>query len=421
MRPRLVTLLALSACSEYALEQKGPEPQSGTPDIAVDPAVLEFQTTPTDCIVDRVVTIENRGNAPLDVSGTFVEGDGSFSAEFVEISLAAGETVPMVVRFAPTETGDKAGQVVVTSDDPDEPELAVGVEGLVADTELFGETFIQSAEPVDVLWVIDNSSSMGQEQARVIAEISAFFTWFETLNLDYHMGVVTSDIVTPTMGGRLQGSPLWIERDTVNAEAELAEAIDVGTDDQGNESGLRAAELALSEPLLSGENAGFYRTDARLAVVFLSDEPEQSEYDAQHYVDFFTTLKADPSEVQISAIVGDPSVGCASVCDGTDQTAQAGDKYVDVVNAFSGVFGSICTCDLSPTLDEIGMEATLFVREFPLSKTPADPTRIEVWVDNEASTDWTYDEQGNAIVFGTPPVNDQEVDVQYPVQLACYE
>lgn len=421
MRPRLLSLLALAACSEYALDGKGDDPQSGTPDIAVDPAVLEFQTTPTDCVVDRVVTIENRGTAPLDVSGTFVEGDGSFSAEFVETSVAPGESVPMIVRFAPTETGDKAAQVLVASDDPDEPEVAVAIEGLVADTEIFAETFIQDADPVDVLWVIDNSSSMGQEQARVIAEISAFFTWFETLELDYHMGVVTSDIVTPTMQGRLQGSPLWIERGTANAEAELAEAIDVGTDDQGDESGLRAAELALSEPLLSTDNAGFYRPDARLAVVFLTDEPEQSEYDAQHYVDFFTALKADPSEVQISAIVGDPSVGCASVCDGTDQTAQPGDKYVDVVNAFSGVFGSICTCDLSPALDEIGMEATRFVREFPLSKTPADATRIEVRVDNETSTDWTYDEQANSIVFGTPPVNDQEVDVQYPVQLACYE
>lgn len=418
MRPVCLTLL-LTACSDYELEKQPDEPTVGPPDIVVEPSTLAWDAVAVGCPYDRTVTISNVGETPLEVTGSYVEGDDGWSAEFVEATISPGSSVEMIVRLDAPEAGALVGTVVITSDDPDEPESTVPTSGTAALSEIFGESFLQEADPVDVLWVIDNSSSMGQEQARVIAEISAFYSWFVTLNLDYHMGVVTSDVVTPTMGGRLQGSPLWIDSTTANAEAELAEAINVGTDDQGNESGLHASELALSEPLLSGENAGFYRDHARLAVIYLSDEPEQSEYDAQHFIDFFTALKPDPSSILISAIVGDQGAGCATVCDGLDQTAQPGDKYLEVVSAFSGVFGSICTCDLSPTLDEIGMEATLFVRAFPLSETPSDPSRIEVWVDSEASTDWTYDAQDNAIVFGTPPVNGQQIDVQYPVALEC--
>lgn len=419
MRPWSPILLTLLGCSEYGLEEKVGPPVVTRPEIEVTPASLDFGDVAVACPTDLEVTVTNVGSATLDISGTEIRGDGQFSASYLEELLVPGASATLTVRYTPTAEGDHAAELIIYSNDDDEADVEVPAAGVADDTVLWGDTFVQDADPVDVLWVIDNSSSMGQEQARVIAEINAFFSWFETLNLDYHMGVVTSDVVTATMAGRLQGSPTYIENGTANAEAELAEAINVGTDDQGDESGLYAAELALSEPVLSAENAGFLRTNAHLVVVFLSDEPEQSAFDAQHYIDFFATVKADPADVLVNAIVGDETNGCASVCDGTDQTATPGDKYIAVVDAYQGVFGSICTCDLSPTLDEIGMESTRFVRTFPLSRTPADPTAIRVDVDGERTDAWTYDEAANSIVFDDAPINGQAVDATYPVALTC--
>jgi hypothetical protein len=339
----------------------------------------------------------------------------------VETTIAPGDSVPMAVLFTPEAIGRMDASVVIASDDPDTPEASVAVGGVALTTKLVDDIFVQDADPVDVLWVIDNSGSFLEEQARVQTSINAFFTYFETLNLDYHMGVITTDIVNPVLSGRLVGSPAYIDPTTPDGASTLATSIQVGSDDMGNESGLRASELALTEPLLSAENAGFYRPDARLSIIFMSDEPEQSDYDAQHYIDFFTALKPDPSRILISSIVGDYGTGCETTCDGAPSTAQPGDKYVDVTNTFGGVFGSICTCDLTTILDGIGVASTSFVRRFPLSQTPTDPATIVVTVDGEATTDWTYDADAQTVELGTAPANGSQIDIEYGVALTCDE
>ncbi len=418
--PSLLLLLLVS-CSDYKLDAQRPEPTVSEPDIEVSPAELEWASIGVDCAADQVVTISNVGAGPLSIEGTTITGSAAWSSEFLTDTLAPGESVRLVVRFAPGQAGDFTGQLSVVSDDPDEPTVDVPAIGTAAASRPTSDRFIQEAAPVDVLWVIDNSSSMSTEQARVAAGITTFFSWFTLLNLDYHMGVITSDTVNPIYSGRLVGVPPYIDGATPSPTAELAEAINVGEEDMGNESGLRAAELALSEPLTSAENLGFLRPEARLAVVFLSDEPEQSEYDAAYYIAFFQSLKADPTHVLISGIVGETATGCATTCTDVANNAQPGDKYIEVVNAFGGVFGSICDCDLSPTLDAIGMATTRYIRSFILSELPSDSSTIAVFVEGVESTDWTYLQFTNEILFGTPPINGSEVIVRYATAVTCEE
>ncbi len=409
----------LLACSEYALDKRDTEPSTPEPDIVVEPASLEWATLGVSCVDEQLVTVSNVGEGPLTLDATYAEGDAAWSAESRTDTLLSGESLTFSVRFSPMRAGEIVGDVIVRSDDPDEPQVTVPAEGRAAAEGLVSDRFIQEAAPVDVLWVIDNSGSMGQEQARVAAAIASFFSWFTTLNLDYQMGVITTDVVNPIYSGRLVGAPAFIVPTTINPELELAEAIAVGTEDMGDESGLAAVELALSEPVLSAENAGFLRPEANLAIIFLSDEPEFSAADSAHYIAFLETLKAEREDILVSAIVGDQTTGCSNTCDELPQDAQPGDKYLDVVAAFTGVFGSICTCDLEPTLDQIGLETTRYVRSFRLTSVPTDPTAIAVYVDGELSVDWTWIEASNEIVFTMPPINGSEVVVRYPTALTC--
>ncbi len=409
----------LLACSDYELDHKPDEPGVPEPDIVVEPSVLEWPTVGVGCVEEQLVTVSNVGEGPLSLASTYFEGDAAWSSELRTDTIQPGESIQFSVRFSPVAAGEVTGDLLVQSDDPDEPEVIVATVGRSAAEGLVSDAFVQEAAPIDVLWVIDNSGSMGQEQARVASAIRSFFDWFTTLNLDYQMGVITTDIVNPIYSGRLVGSPAFIDGSTTNPETELAEAIAVGTEDMGDESGLRAVELALSDPLISAENAGFLRPDANLAIVFLTDEPEHSEFDAAHYVSFLQTLKADPGDILVSGIVGDYGTGCSNTCEGLPQDAQPSDKYLDVVTAFSGVAGSICTCDLAPVLDEIGMETTRYIRSFVLSRTPTDSTAIVVYVDGEEVDGWTYVELTNEIVFDTPPLNGAAVVVRYPATLSC--
>ena len=421
--PRSVPVLCTLAfaCSDYALNENADVVQPPAPDILVEPTSIHFGDDFVGCDSDTSVHVTNVGEAPLSVTGIEIEGDVGFFTDNLSIELAVGESAVFNMSYQRDEVGGGRAYIDVLSNDPDDPRTQVAAVGETVLQPRAAESFVQLVDPVDVLWVIDNSSSMGEEQARVIAEINAFYAWFETLALDYHMGVVTTDIVTPSLSGRLVGAPAYIDAATANGEAELAESLNVGTDDQGNESGLAAAQLALSEPLLSAENTGFYRPEARLVVAFLSDEPEQSTPEAAAYIEFFTNLKADPSRVVIAAIVGDYGAGCQNTCDGTAQSALPGDKYLDVVYAFGGVFGSICTCDLSPTLDAIGLASTIFGRTFPLAQVPSDPAGLQAWIDGTESTSFTYDTAANSIVFDSAPRNGAVVDVEYDLPVVCIE
>jgi len=412
-------LALLTACSDYELDKRAPEPEVPLPEILVEPSQLEWDTVGLNCVDEQVVTVTNIGAGPLTVSGTYAEGNPAWTAEMATGTLAPSESLTFTVRFSPTVSGELEGTVVVQSDDPEQPQVDVPAEGLAVAEGLVSDRFIQEAAPVDVVWVIDNSSSMAQEQGRVSAAITSFFEWFTTLNLDYQMGVITTDVVNPVYSGRLVGSPTFITPATPNAEAELAEAIQVGTEDMGDESGLAATELAFSEPVLSAENAGFMRSGANLVIVYLSDEPEYSAPDSAHYISFLQGLKPDPADILVAAIVGDYGTGCSNTCDDAPQDAQPGDKYLDVVTAFSGVFGSICTCDLSSILSEIGLEATRYVRTFALSEVPTDPTAIAVFVEGTETTDWTWEADTNEIVFTMPPLNGDEIIVRYPTSMTC--
>ncbi|MEW5855082.1 MAG: hypothetical protein AB2A00_40270 [Myxococcota bacterium] len=50
------------------------------------------------------------------------------------------------------------------------------------------------ASRVDILWVIDNSGSMLSEQNKVADRFSEFFRQLQTSLVDYHIGVITTDI-----------------------------------------------------------------------------------------------------------------------------------------------------------------------------------------------------------------------------------
>jgi hypothetical protein len=393
------------------------------PEVQVRPEQVDFGTHPVGCESAVVVHVANVGRGPLELSGTWLDGTDptldAYSSSFVEDSLPPGASVDVTLHFAPVAPGTATADLTVASDDPDELTTLVPIVGTGFDGTWKLDHFLQSPEPLDVLWVIDNSGSMWQERARVAANLHTFFDWFELLDLDYHMGVIATDIVNPIFSGRLFGSPTFVTPKTPDAAAVFARSIDFGILEMGNESGLAAMELALSDPLISGYNTGFYRNDARLVVMFISDEAEWSTPDAAHYVDFLDALKGTHDRVYVASIVGNRDHGCRGRCDATPQDAGPGNKYLDVSEAFGGFEGSICDCDLAPAMERIALDATLYLRGFPLSDVPTDPRTLQVRVDGSRVSNWVYDADRNAVVFDEAPKLGAEIWVRYQAAASC--
>ncbi len=290
----------------------------------------------------------------------------------------------------------------------------------------------QSVPKTDILWIVGNHGSMASEQAALAASFPKFFGHLQESNLDYRIGVTTSDIFGTA--GRLVGSPVVIVGnssdpnvpDTPNPQAAFQSNIMVGTNGSPRDESLEAASMALNilqqgAQIAEQNNQSvlFLRPDAALFLIFVGDGPDYSPNQPNYYWRVYLQAKGigNNSLVQVSAIAGDLPGGCCPLnccppgC--ADQTccistsaapewclgtgccvntinescfpADPGLRYYEVVELAGGIFGSICSSTFDQQLDNLGLQALGLQHKFYLSQTPEVST-IAVEVDYPCST-----------------------------------
>lgn len=427
--PRTLALLLLAACNDYDIVRTDKDNgQTGhdtafdpdAPNLIITPDPVAFGTILKSCPSNPLeVTLENRGGATLSVGEIRFSGDGAnaFSHDGVALTLEPYESADFEVIFTPGDYLDYALNLVVSSDDPAGDEqvtvTGTGVEGATYEEVFTQETY----DKVDILWVVDNSGSMEDTVNLLRQNFSSFIQEFTALGLDYHMAAVTTDMVNPQHSGRIRGSVITAEMDASQAAMEFLASVDVGASGSSDEQGLAAVQAALSEPLLSNENAGFLRDDAALAVIVVSDENDSSPANASQFTSWFRTLKTDPDRVRMHGFIGLEVTfdffGCT-----VDSVAQ---KYKDVADATLGQTQHICLEDWSTAMTMMSLASAGLESTFSLSAIPSNLADLYVYVDGVEApygiiTGWTYDADLNAIVFhGTSvPLAGQTVTVSYP-------
>ncbi len=258
--------------------------------------------------------------------------------------------------------------------------------------QTFDETFEQQdVEAIsDVLFVVDDSSSMVEEQERLTANFSAFLDLISSSFADYQLGVISTD-TTAADAGVLRGG--IFNPATPDLVGAMQAALSVGSEGSRNEQGLAAATFALD-----GRNAGFLRPEAELNIIIVSDEDDGSPDTVQAYMQQLATAAGDGA-FGFHGIVGDLPLGCAT---GTS-AAEAGPRYIEAIDLTGGHRESICADDYSQLLAEVGLEVASLPNTFHLADVPKAET-LEVYVDevrmHEREEDgWTYDPGENAIVF----------------------
>ncbi|HVE81927.1 MAG TPA: VWA domain-containing protein [Myxococcales bacterium] len=165
----------------------------------------------------------------------------------------------------------------------------------------------QSEQPLiipqktDILFVVDNSGSMREEQAGVAAELPAFVASLKAgagVANDFQVGVITTSVYQnallpgggiafktyPDQAGKLRpatltsgGTATMLRGDDPDLVSEFGMLIQQGITGSGQETPFEAVRLATSPPLVDNENRGFLRDGARLVVVVVSDEDDCSE------------------------------------------------------------------------------------------------------------------------------------------------
>jgi hypothetical protein len=250
----------------------------------------------------------------------------------------------------------------------------------------------------DFIFVIDNSGSMQEEQAALVAAADSFYAALLTSGLDFRLGVITTD------SDVLRGPGFTTDLDIFKA------ALRVGIAGNGFEMGLEFAKRAIEGGRTSTIPERALREDAAPIVIVLSDEESANLGPTSSYAAFFLEQGG-----VLSGIVGPLPNGCQLVGLGS---AVAGRSYIDVATATGGTSGSICNPNLSETITDILLGAAGAASRSPLERLPVSSTLL-IEADDQRfprSRDdgFDYERGANTILFfGAQPGGGTPVQVGY--------
>ncbi len=125
--------------------------------------------------------------------------------------------------------------------------------------------------PLDILWVVDNSGSMRDEQQALAQNFEAFINKFakQGLHADFRMAIITTDNpVNRVAKGKLTDESLTRDRNAFIRY--FKEKINVGLNGKSDEKGLLTSEAFLKQ------NSDWPRNNAYIITIYVSDQDDTS-------------------------------------------------------------------------------------------------------------------------------------------------
>jgi hypothetical protein len=296
---------------------------------------------------------------------------------------------------------------------------------------------VKANKDVDILFVVDNSGSMEAEQIGIGNKINGFLDKIKTLN--WQIALTTTDPNQNTLdaAGAIRGwgdgmfrpfesnagSEFVLKAANLSAstaQTKLSNAIAVGIKGAGNERGINATYRAIERSSISGSmQSEFFRKDARLAVVAISDEDECSTGPAsgcpskgtsvpQNLVNLVQQKFGTSKVFSFNSIVYDSSCTTGGTIGAT---------YQQLSNLTGGLLGSVCSSDFSSPLTALGNKVVDLLSSVSLSCVPQDVTKdgqadlVVVLADGSKQTDG-FEINGATVTF-TPALDEGTYELKY--------
>ncbi|MDZ4084513.1 MAG: hypothetical protein U1E10_16330 [Bdellovibrionales bacterium] len=291
---------------------------------------------------------------------------------------------------------------------------------------------------LDILFVIDDSGSMSTHQQNLLKNVSNLVNASLKSGVDLHAAVITTNVDSEpfkpipgyAMGGKLVGITNKVAKTSDgNFEQVLTENLKIGMqiDGSGSEQPLQAVRLALSEPLVSNENAGFLRPNAGLAVFLLTDADDQSPDPVATYVEFLRQTKQNAVTMHAAYIPTVHVVQPGAECNRSGEAAPT--RIEEALTAFGTIGESVNLCepDYSTRLSSIGSKYEMIGVRSVQFKLPPVISSIKVTygsqviVAGDLRNGWVYDsaklqmQLGQYINWRSQPAGTKLV-IEYTVQ-----
>lgn len=232
---------------------------------------------------------------------------------------------------------------------------------------------------LDVLFVIDNSKSMKNEQKKLGSKLGSFLRFVGDSN--WKVGLISTDFAD----GAVPSS--FITRNTRNFRGVFENRVGrFGTQGSNDERGLVQAFRGIT-------SGNWLRPDSSLAIVIVSDEDECSigskcktgNITATRARDRLVDFLAKRGNAKIYGLIT-PKKFTYGACSFKSGGNRVGAIYKQAINSTGGVFGSICDRDYDDVLSKIsrGVQNTLR-RQYRLSHTPIGGS-LKIFVGDKAFT-----------------------------------
>lgn len=394
------------------------------------PSSLDFGRVPTTCAepMRRRVALRWVAASASTVNAVqLVSIDGSFTLSNppnLPVSLALGDRLEVEVAFAPAGDGPHEGALRILTSAAPSP-ILVPLYGEGGGPAARAEVFPVPAPKVDVLFVVDDSATMGPAQAALSQAMPVFTAAMTQRGADVHLAFVTTDMEDPSRSGAFYGSPLILTSATPGLGEQLIGRSLPGISGSGTEIAVAAAVAALTPPLSTGVNQGFVRPGADLVVVIVSEEDEQSP-STPTLAQLLVTLRqaSGSGELRLAGIVG-PANG---ECTGPYGPAANSPRYAQLL-ALAGAPPGLYCQPMAEAL-EVVADVAFGGTRFPLSGPPVvgslgvKVNGTSVPARNGNQPVWDYELIGNQVVFldrsAVPAGATVEVDYDlYCVSATC--
>lgn len=375
------------------------------PLMEIEPPSVDFGTLSEDCDIDREIQITNNGNLDLEIYSIQqlatlpqqITVDYGTLPDFPWV-LPPNARISFWTEFLAEGLSTHSLELKVDSNDPSAPLNSVIVEGETMISTTMIENFTQgTAIFVDIIWIIDNSGSMASFQALLASNLSSFINLFMSYSPDFQMAFITTDDFAFVDGVHFTNN----DANLVNDAAALIDSI--GTRGSAQEKGLAMLDLSITH------NQGWFRPNAKLVAIFLSDERDWSSQIPYYYIGRYNLQYAQGDFLPFG-IIGDVPAGCGGL-------ALPGNGYYDVINHYNSTWWSICDPDWGTQMQDIAL-AVVNSSSYGLDHpTPKEDT-IQVFINGQELTEgWSYNIATNSISFeiDTMPESGDTVEVSYEI------
>ena len=267
---------------------------------------------------------------------------------------------------------------------------------------------------VDILFVVDDSGSMEFHQKNLAINVNFFIDHFlQNNSLDFRIAVTTTSGLKDVNYGygrptkyQMKSEKITYQgpfnRNTPHLDKELMEAFQVGKEGADKESVFMSSKYILERPK---KYPNFYRKDAFLVLVFITDAEEQSDISLDDFRKFLIRLKHDPTKIIPYGVLAEKH----SLQEECFQDEGPPLKIKYFIKSFnSGLIYSLCDPHFGQRLADIGRDIISRVTSKILLPSKPLVSTIEVSygfqiLPSDVEKGWFYDPSQNAI-FISPHV-----------------